>query len=100
MRLIAEAIWIYQLIAVNDPKGKPMTVMSSLVSVQSAHQLCDDSCPDCNGNLRVIARIEDPPLIAKIRGCVQRREALIGKTARGPPAILHEVLKIRCLNGL
>jgi len=34
---------------------------------------------------RVIACIEDPPLIAKILGHVQRREALTS-APRGPPA--------------
>jgi len=34
--------------------------------------------------LRVNACIEDPPLIAKILGHVQRREARTGGTAHGP----------------
>ena len=44
-----------------------------------------ESCPECGGTLRVIACIEDPPLIAKILGHVQRRKALTGTAARGPP---------------
>jgi len=74
-----------------------------------------ETCPDCGGKLRVIASTrhgfsrallglrpnrtlalacaEDPPLIAKILGHVQRREALAGTTARGPPTdsicVLH-----------
>jgi hypothetical protein len=39
--------------------------------------------------LRVIACIEDPPLIRKILGQIQRREALSGIAARGPPPDLQ-----------
>ena len=41
--------------------------------------------PECGGKLRVIASIEDPPLIAKILGHVRRRELLIASTPRAPP---------------
>jgi len=41
--------------------------------------------PECGGKLRVIACIEDPPLIAKILGHVQQREALNNLLARAPP---------------
>lgn len=41
--------------------------------------------PECGGKLRVIAFIEDPPLIAKILGHVQQREALNNPLARAPP---------------
>lgn len=43
------------------------------------------TCPDCGGKLRVIACIEDPPLIRKILEHVQCREALPDHVARGPP---------------
>ena len=39
----------------------------------------------------VLACAEDPPLIRKILGHVQRREALAGNTARGPPAVSMSV---------
>jgi hypothetical protein len=45
-------------------------------------------CPECGGTLRVIACIEDPPLIAKILGHVRRREALSDGTPRAPPGSL------------
>jgi hypothetical protein len=45
-----------------------------------------ESCPECGGKLRVIACIEDPPLIEKILQHVQRREVLTARTTRGPPA--------------
>lgn len=44
-----------------------------------------ETCPECGGKLRVIACIEDPPLIHKILGHIRRREALTGGTARAPP---------------
>jgi hypothetical protein len=47
---------------------------------------CRRAVRACGGKLRVIACIEDPPLIAKILGHVQRRKTLTGTAARGPPA--------------
>ncbi|MDT8321366.1 MAG: hypothetical protein RQ826_12645 [Xanthomonadales bacterium] len=44
-----------------------------------------ETCPECSGKLRVIACIENPPLIAKILGHIRRREALIDSTPRTPP---------------
>jgi len=44
-----------------------------------------ETCPECGGKLQAITAIEDPPLIAKILGHVQQREALIARVARGPP---------------
>jgi len=44
-----------------------------------------ETCPECGRTLRFIACIEDPPLIAKILGHVQRRESLIGSSPRAPP---------------
>jgi hypothetical protein len=48
-----------------------------------------EACPHCGGTLRVIACIEEPALIARILGHVQRRDALTGITARGPPKSQH-----------
>jgi hypothetical protein len=57
-----------------------------------SHSAIDiETCPECSGKLRVIACIEDPPLIAKILGHVQRREALIGNTPRSPPVLQPEL---------
>ena len=52
---------------------------------RSARSLARVPISACGGKLRVIACIEDPPLIAKILGHVQRREALTS-APRGPPA--------------
>ena len=47
-----------------------------------------ETCLDCGGKLRVIACIEDPPLIRMILAHVQRHEALVGGlAARGPPTV-------------
>ena len=51
-------------------------------------------CPECGGKLRVIACIEEPLLIRKILGHVQRRDALTGQEARGPPADPMVVLRL------
>jgi hypothetical protein len=53
-----------------------------------------ETCPDCGGRLRVIACIENPPLIRKILDHVQRREALTANAARGPPADPQQVLNL------
>lgn len=44
-----------------------------------------ESCPERGGKLRVIACIEDPPLIRHILAHIERREALINHAARAPP---------------
>jgi len=51
-----------------------------------------ETCPDCGGKLRVIACIEDPLLIMKILGHVQRREAAATTQARAPPAGSQQTL--------
>ena len=50
-----------------------------------------ETCSECGGKLRVIACIEDPPLIAKILGHVQRREALSTNTPQSPPVLPPEL---------
>ena len=53
-----------------------------------------ETCPDCGGTLRVIACIEDPPLIAKILGHVRSRAAVEAVQARAPPANSQRALKL------
>jgi hypothetical protein len=43
----------------------------------------------CGGKLRVVACIEDPPLMAKMLDHVERRQAPTGNVARGPPGDSH-----------
>jgi len=64
---------------------KPPAPMSWMQRLKRVFAIDIESCPECGGTLRVIACIEDPPLIAKILAHVQRREALFDRTPRGPP---------------
>jgi hypothetical protein len=63
---------------------KPPAPMSWMQRLRRVFAIDIETCPECGGKLRVIAAIEDPPLITKIIGHVQRREALTS-TPRGPP---------------
>jgi hypothetical protein len=51
----------------------------------SIHLVDIETCLECGGKVRVIACIEDPPLIARILGHVRQRELLIDSTPRAPP---------------
>lgn len=44
-----------------------------------------EACPHCGGKLRIIACIEDPPLIRKILEYVQQRGDAGFSQARAPP---------------
>ena len=68
----------------NDQPTAPMSWMRRLKRVFA---IDIETCPDCGGKLRVIASIEDPPLIRHILAHVQRREALLKRVARAPPAL-------------
>ena len=72
---------------------KPQAPMSWMQRLKRVFAIDIETCPDCGGKLRVIACIEEPWLIAKILGHVQRREALTGVTARGPP-VAQQVLDL------
>jgi hypothetical protein len=70
---------------------KPPAPMSWMQRLKRVFAIDIETCPECGGKLRVIACIEDPPLIAKILGHVRRREALIGNTPRSPPVLQPEL---------
>jgi hypothetical protein len=70
---------------------KPTAPMSWMQRLKRVFAIDIETCPECGGKLRVIASIEDPPLIAKILGHVRRREALAGSTPRAPPELLPEL---------
>jgi hypothetical protein len=72
----------------NDKPPAPMNWMHRLKRVFA---IDIETCPECGGKLRVIACIEDPPLIAKILGHVRRRRAMIGNTPRSPPVLQPEL---------
>jgi hypothetical protein len=65
---------------------KPPAPMSWMQRLKRVFAIDIESCPECGGTLRVIACIEDPPLIEKILQHIQRREVLTARTTRGPPA--------------
>ena len=64
---------------------KPPAPMSWMQRLKRVFAIDIESCPHCGGKLRVVAAIEDPPLIAKILEHVRRRETLIGSVPRAPP---------------
>ena len=70
---------------------KPLAPTSWMQRLKRVFAIDIETCPECGGKLRVIASIEDPPLIAKILGHVRRREALAGSTPRAPPELLPEL---------
>jgi hypothetical protein len=70
---------------------KPVAPMSWMQRLKRVFALDIETCSECGGKLKVIACIEDPPLIAKILGHVRRREALIGNTPRSPPVLQPEL---------
>jgi len=65
-----------------DKLQAPMSWMQRLKRVFA---IDIETCPECGGRLRVIACVEDPPLIAKILGHLRRREARFDRTPRAPP---------------
>ena len=67
---------------------KPQAPMSWMQRLKRVFAIDIETCPECGGKLRVIACVEDPPLIAKILAHVRRREALCHGTPRAPPGPL------------
>ena len=65
---------------------KPLAPLNWAQRLKRVFGIDIEACPECCGALRVIARIEDPRLIAKILAHVRRREAVTAQAgARGPP---------------
>ena len=54
--------------------------MKWMQQLKRAFDIDIETCPDCGDTLRVIACIEDPPLIAKILNHIRRCEALFDST--------------------
>lgn len=70
---------------------KPTAPLSWMQRLKRVFAIDIETCPECGGKLRVIACIEDPPLIAKILQHVRQREALIGNAPRSPPVLQPEL---------
>lgn len=63
---------------------KPLAPMSWAKRLKRVFAIEIESCPECGGNLRVIACIEEPWLIHKILEHVRAGEA-VNAAARAPP---------------
>jgi hypothetical protein len=72
-------------------RDKPVAPMSWMQRLKRVFAIDIETCPECGGKLRVIACIEDPPLIEKILGHVHRRETLSTNTPRSPPVLQPEL---------
>jgi hypothetical protein len=75
-------------------RDQPVAPMSWMQRLKRVFAIDIETCPDCRGTLRVIACIEDPPLIAKILEHVRSREAGEAAEARAPPADSQQVPKL------
>jgi ribosomal protein S27E len=64
---------------------KPLAPMNWAQRLKRVFQIDIEACPQCGGELRVIACIEDPPLIRQILSHVQQRDGPADFDARGPP---------------
>ena len=75
-------------------RDQPVAPMSWMQRLKRVFAIDIETCPDGGGKLRVIACIEDPPLIAKILEQVRSREAGAVMQARAPPANPRQVLSL------
>jgi hypothetical protein len=73
---------------------KPRAPMSWMQRLKRVFAIDIESCPQCDGKLRVIACIEEPQLIAKILGHVQQRDEATGTEARAPPQHRVEAFRL------
>ena len=73
---------------------KPPAPMNWMQRLKRFFAIDIEACPECGGKLRMIACIEDPPLIAKILGHIRLREALLCSTPRAPPELPPELTLI------
>lgn len=74
--------------------GKPLAPMTWAQRLKRVFAIDIENCPNCRGKLRVIACIDDPPLIAKVLGHVRSRAPATATQARGPPADAQPALQL------
>ena len=67
----------------NEKPDKPLAPMTRMQRLKRVFDI--ETCPKCGGKLRVIARIENPDVIATILEHVRAREAATTTHARAPP---------------
>jgi len=64
---------------------KPKAPLSWMQLLKRVFAIDIEKCAECGGKLRVIACIEDPPLIRQILSHVRQRDGPADLDARGPP---------------
>jgi hypothetical protein len=72
----------------------PLAPMTWAQRLKRVFAIDIENCPNCGGKLRMIACIDDPPLIAKILGHVRSRAPATAIQARGPPADPQQALQL------
>jgi ribosomal protein S27E len=73
---------------------KPLAPMTWAQRLKRVFQIDIETCPECGGKLRVIACIDDPPLIAWVLGHLRSRAPVTAIQARGPPADAQQALQL------
>ena len=69
----------------HEKPDKPLAPMTRMRRPKCVFAIDIETCPKCGGKLRVIARIENPDVIATILEHVRAREAAITANPRAPP---------------
>ena len=69
----------------HEKPDKPLAPMTWMRRLKRVFAIDIETCPKCGGKLRVIARIENPDVIAAILEHVRAREAATTIHARAPP---------------
>ena len=69
----------------HEKPDKPLAPMTRMRCLKRVFAIDIETCPKCGGTLRVIARIENPDVIAAILERVRAREAATTTHATAPP---------------
>ena len=69
----------------HEKPDKPLAPMTWMRRPKRVFAIDIETCPKCGGKLRVIARIENPDVIATILEHIRPREAATTTHARAPP---------------
>jgi ribosomal protein S27E len=72
-------------VAAKLDSDKPLAPMTWSQRLKRVFSIDIETCPECGGELRVIACIEDPKLIRQILSHIQQRDGPADFDARGPP---------------
>ena len=69
----------------HEKPDKPLAPMTWMQRLKRVFAIDIETCPKCGGKLRVIARIENPDVIATILEHIRVREAATTANPRAPP---------------